>query len=946
MPNTSTGRRRAIIRSVIPLLASFCLGLNQYVMAFPVSAEDDDLSKQQSEITVGKALLSSQSGSNFSDNNWTSLGIDPSPIQNVNSIVVDHNRKLVYVGGRFTSMGTVLANNIAVWNGKEWSALGGGLNGTVNALALDKAGNLFVGGLFSDAGGMAANFIACWNGHTWESLGSGLNREVEALAIGTNGNLYAGGRFTSAGSANAYHIALWKNNAWFPLGSGVGTGVLPFASRQSVNAIVFDKTGNLYAGGAYTNAGNITANNIAKWDGNNWSALGTGVSEMVSSLANDSMGNVYAGGFFTNAGLVAANYIARWNGSAWAAMGVGLNGNVSALVIDGSGNIYAGGPFGPYGSLNQSNVVSWNGTNWMTLPSGMNGSVQSLALDASGILYVGGTFTTIGNINALNIARWEYHSWSALLPKNAKLLGLNSAVNALALDRAGDVYIGGNFTSAGGSEANFIVEWDGKTWIPLGAGLDGPVNSLAFDHATNLYVGGSFTHAGGILASNIAKWDGHNWSALNSGFNGPVSTMVVDHANHLYVAGSFTVAGGQTANYVAGWNGSQWSQVGGGLDNGVNALAIDSHDNIYAGGFLPVLSYYFGAPFGYTHVAEWSGGSWNALPAVGHISSLAVDPMDNLYAGGNDVMAELISSGWTNLGSGLVGIACPDCSPNVNTLVFDTAGNLYAGGSFTSSGDLLVDCVATWNGSQWSALGSGVDDPVNSLALDKTGHLYVGGAFTTAGNKASSYIASATVGPRLEILNQSASDFFANQGSVDFGATNILSSTYGTLYLRNIFDGELIVSGITIVATNSEDFTINDFYQWIDPDKPVVLLDHQVFGLNLKFTPKAAGQRYGTLIVSNNGTFDNPFILHLTGSGELIAKSVATSSTNNKIVCLPDGNVDIQLCGYPGTKYVVQCSTDLERWYNFSTNICGSDGTWQIIKNGNENQCFFRIVTP
>ncbi len=31
--------------------------------------------------------------------------------------------------------------------------------------------------------------------------------------------------------------------------------------------------GNLYAGGAFTNAGGVTANCIAKWNGSTWEAL-------------------------------------------------------------------------------------------------------------------------------------------------------------------------------------------------------------------------------------------------------------------------------------------------------------------------------------------------------------------------------------------------------------------------------------------------------------------------------------------------------------------------------------------------------------------------------------------------------------------------------------------------------------------------------------------------
>jgi hypothetical protein len=92
---------------------------------------------------------------------------------------------------------------------------------------------------------------------------------------------------------------------------------------------------------------------------------------------------VYAGGAFTTAGGLPANFIAKWNGMSWSALGTGMNNSVYALAVDGSGNVYAGGYFG---------ILKWNGTSWSALGPGMNGSISALALDGSGNLYAGGWF--------------------------------------------------------------------------------------------------------------------------------------------------------------------------------------------------------------------------------------------------------------------------------------------------------------------------------------------------------------------------------------------------------------------------------------------------------------------------------------------------------------------------------------------------------------------------
>ena len=48
-----------------------------------------------------------------------------------------------------------------------------------------------------------------------------------------------------------------------------------------------------------------------------------------------------------------------------------------------------------------------------------------------------------------------------------------------------------------------------QTWSALGSGMDGyDVYALAVDASGNLYAGGNFTTAGGVSANRIAKWDG------------------------------------------------------------------------------------------------------------------------------------------------------------------------------------------------------------------------------------------------------------------------------------------------------------------------------------------------------------------------------------------------------------------------------------------------------
>ena len=493
----------------------------------------------------------------------------------------DGSGPALYAGGRFNTAGGQTAWSIARWNGSTWSQLGSGFGGSaltaVQALAVFNDGSgpaLYAGGIFTTAGGSPANRIARWDGASWSPLGTGMDDWVYALTVFDDGSgpaLYAGGSFRTAGGQAANHVARWKGSAWSRLGSGVSSSVLDLT--------VFDDGSGpaLYVGGGFTQVGESPANRIARWDGASWSPLGTGLSgdsfPAVSALTvfDDGSGPaLYAGGRFTQAGGQAANNIARWNGTDWSRLGSGVgNFSVSDLTVfdDGSGPaLYAGGRFTQAGGQTVNNIARWNGSAWSPLIApngtrGVNGDVYALKVfdDGSGpALYAGGEFYTAGGQAASLIARWDGASWSPLGS------GIHSSsVRALAVfdDGSGPaLYAGGNFTQAGGQTVSNIARWDGASWSPLGLGMNDSVFALeVIDDGSGpaLYAGGYFTQAGGSPASHVARWDGASWSPLGSGMNNAVFAIdVFDDGSGpaLYAGGGFTIAGGNASAYIAKWS--------------------------------------------------------------------------------------------------------------------------------------------------------------------------------------------------------------------------------------------------------------------------------------------------------------------------------------------------------------------------------------------------------
>ncbi len=308
----------------------------------------------------------------------------------------------LYAGGIFDTAGGLSANRVAKWNGVQWLPLGSGMDSDVFALAVSGS-NLYAGGHFTVAGGVSANRIAKWNGTQWAPLGTGMNNDVYTLAV-IGSDLYAGGAFTTAGGVSANRIAKWDGTQWLPIGGGL---------NRAVNALVVIPNGagggDLYAGGYFMTAGGDSAKRIAKWNGTQWSPLGSGMDSPVSSLATIPNGtgqsDLYVGGGFTTAGGITVNFVAKWNGAQWSALGSGTGSGVSALAVIGSG-LYVGGDFTIAGGVSANRIAKWNGTQWSRLGSGTNEDVTSLAVSGNN-LFVGGLFTTAGVTPSSFIARWS-----------------------------------------------------------------------------------------------------------------------------------------------------------------------------------------------------------------------------------------------------------------------------------------------------------------------------------------------------------------------------------------------------------------------------------------------------------------------------------------------------------------------------------------------------------
>ena len=128
------------------------------------------------------------------------------------------------------------------------------------------------------------------------------------------------------------------------------------------------------------------------------------------------------------------------------------------------------------------------------------------------------------------------------------------------------------------------------------------------------------------------------------------------------------------------------------------------------------------------HAMDATGHELNTRFEIVATNRLAIIVEDANAAYPVTVDPTFSDANWTSLGS------LNGANGQVNVIAADGIGNVYIGGTFTIVGNALASSVAMWNGSNWSAVGSGLageSTPIYAMTFWRS-NLYIGGSFTVA----------------------------------------------------------------------------------------------------------------------------------------------------------------------------------------------------------------------
>jgi hypothetical protein len=206
----------------------------------------------------------------------------------------------------------------------------------------------------------------------------------------------------------------------------------------------------------------------------------------------------------------------------------------------------------------------------------------------------------------------------------------------------------------------------------------------------------------------------------------------------IVVAGGASIPG-VGSERVAAWDGTQWRALGAGFPATVRTLHVHN-GTLFAGGD-------FFTSGGIRYVARWDGTTWQPL------GTLANNGVDNSVYALTTFNGNLVLSGYFTNAAGGVSTTARVASWNGTAFsAIGSGGNsgvealavfnneLIAGGQFTQmSATPNINRIARWNGAAWVALGDGFNSSVATLHVYNN-QLHAGGNFTQSGLTSVPYV--------------------------------------------------------------------------------------------------------------------------------------------------------------------------------------------------------------
>ncbi len=384
----------------------------------------------------------------------------------VSTFYEDSSSDELFFGGSFSHINNETIVGIAKWNGSSISTLGCGVEwdcitpGPVSTLPVNGiirfSNQIYVIGNFTKAGNKTVNGITYWNGINWENFGTGLKMGDGTHGIGIrlkiiNSELYICGVFDSIEGISANSIGKYDGSNWsavhnFPV---IPTDI---GAKNRINDIAFYNN-ELYVCGNLNNLPIGTIFNIVKWDGADWVSVGGGIRGSIVFVNKMLVYNnelIVAGLFSKNDDPNnPGNNIAKWDGIQWSELGEGVDGMIHDMKVY-KDTLYVCGAFKHAGGVPADGIAKWDGSKWCGFGTTFDNVVNTLDFYHD-TLYIGGGFWTINGDSILFLAKWIGGNYVDTCGNATSVNEINEEENAIIVypnPATTTLTISGNITNA------------------------------------------------------------------------------------------------------------------------------------------------------------------------------------------------------------------------------------------------------------------------------------------------------------------------------------------------------------------------------------------------------------------------------------------------------------------------------------------------------------------
>jgi hypothetical protein len=518
----------------------------------------------------------------------------------VDALAYDAVLGAVYVGGNFNAVGGLgqvgVARVSATGTGQldaawrpQLAGCGASSTRCVRALALDASRRLLVGGEFTSIDGVFCRNLARIlpsggsDGFAPAPYGPATDQGwVEALAIDASGSIFAGGSFTDVRGVAVGNLARVS-----PSGTGAADPAWNPATNSYVTALAIDESGALLVGGNFSSIGGVARRALARVASGGTGAVDAAWNPAptllpsgatVHDFASAGAGALYVAGDFASIGGQSRKLLARiattGAGLADTAFDAAPNGAVYALAAAPGGAVIAGGRFTRIGGQPAFGVARL-GTTGSFAAGGFTqraAQVRAIALSPDGSAFVGGAFARAGGGFRASVLKLAPDgtldaTWAPAIERAEDVIG-NAEVLAFAISPDGaTVYVGGEFTTAGGLPMPNLAKLAATGVGTVDAGWQpapgGRVSALALAPSGSLVVGGWFQEVAGTPRRCLARVDASGVGALDATWNPHciyndelpvqprVTALAVDGSGLVYAGGLFLQLGGTSRNFMA-----------------------------------------------------------------------------------------------------------------------------------------------------------------------------------------------------------------------------------------------------------------------------------------------------------------------------------------------------------------------------------------------------------